>query len=127
MNQDNSVPTSPSMPQAVPVGNAAPAVPPQMTANTAATPWLEPPIPVQPPAQALQKPQPALPTDPQLYVVAPAVADDGDLIEKEWVQGAKQIVERTRMDPHQQVKEMHAFKADYMKKRYNKVIELVEE
>jgi hypothetical protein len=55
------------------------------------------------------------------------VADDGDLIEKEWVTRAKQIVDRTRQDPYQQTKELHKFKAEYMKKRYNKIIEPVEE
>lgn len=57
---------------------------------------------------------------------APAVADDNDLIEKEWVLKAKQIVEKTRNNPHQQNKELSAFKADYMKKRYNKTIKLSE-
>lgn len=55
------------------------------------------------------------------------IADDGDIIEKEWVMKAKQIVERTRHDPHLQTKELHKFKAEYMKKRYNKTIQPVEE
>jgi hypothetical protein len=53
-------------------------------------------------------------------------ADDGDLIEKEWVSKAKQIVEHTRDDPHEQSKELTEFKADYMQKRYNKIIKLSE-
>ncbi|MDB5175890.1 MAG: hypothetical protein JWM81_748 [Candidatus Saccharibacteria bacterium] len=57
---------------------------------------------------------------------APVVADDTDLIEKEWVTKAKQIVERTREDPYQQSKDMTVFKADYMQKRYNKSIKLSE-
>jgi hypothetical protein len=57
---------------------------------------------------------------------APVVADDTDLIEKEWVTKAKQIVEKTREDPYQQSKEMTVFKADYMQKRYNKSIKLSE-
>lgn len=63
-------------------------------------------------------PQPPLPTPP--------VADDLDLIEKEWVEKAKDIVHKTRDDPHSQNKEMNRFKADYMKKRYNKDIKLSE-
>jgi len=58
---------------------------------------------------------------------APAAADDGDLIEKEWVMKAKHIVEQTRNDPHEQTKALHALKADYMKKRYNKIIGSVDE
>jgi len=56
----------------------------------------------------------------------PLVADDNDLIEKEWVAKAKKIIEENREDPHNQSKEMTLFKADYMKKRYNKVIEVNE-
>ena len=56
----------------------------------------------------------------------PTVADDNDLIEKEWVEKAKKIIEENRVDPHNQSKEMNLFKADYMKKRYNKVIEVNE-
>ena len=52
------------------------------------------------------------------------VVDDGDLIEKEWVEKAKQIVDKTRDDPHKQSEELTVFKADYMKKRYNKDIKV---
>lgn len=51
---------------------------------------------------------------------SPAIADDNDLIEKEWVDKAKQIVEKTKDDPHKQNREINKFKADYMKKRYGK-------
>lgn len=54
----------------------------------------------------------------------PQIADDSDLIEKEWVIKAKEIVARTAHDPHLQNKEMTKFKADYLKKRYNKDINL---
>lgn len=50
--------------------------------------------------------------------------DDDDLIEKEWVNKAKQIVERTRDDPYKQSEEMTVFRADYMKKRYDKTIKV---
>lgn len=52
------------------------------------------------------------------------VVDEGDLIEKEWVEKAKQIVEKTRDDPHKQSEELNVFKADYMKQRYNKNIKV---
>lgn len=58
--------------------------------------------------------------------VVPATADDGDLIEKEWVNKAKKIIEANRDDPYQQSKELTLFKADYMQKRYNKIIKLSE-
>jgi hypothetical protein len=57
----------------------------------------------------------------------PAIADDVDVIEKEWVEKAKQIVAKTRDDPHSQSKEINIFKHDYMKKRYGKEIKLPDE
>lgn len=59
--------------------------------------------------------------------VTPDMADDIDLIEKEWVDKAKAIVEHTREDPHQQNKQLNEFKADYMKKRYGKELRLTDE
>lgn len=58
---------------------------------------------------------------------SPQIADDNDLIEKEWVIHAKEIVARTAHDPHLQNKELNKFKADYLKKRYNKDIKLEED
>ncbi|HEY4963306.1 MAG TPA: hypothetical protein VIH90_01255 [Candidatus Saccharimonadales bacterium] len=59
-------------------------------------------------------------------IVAPPTADDNDLIEKEWVIKAKKIVDSNRSDPYNQTKEINLFRADYMKKRYNKVIKISE-
>lgn len=76
-----------------------------------------PPLPVPP----------MPPADPSLTVPItttahgmPLIADDADLIEKEWVEKAKQIVEHTKHDPYLQNKEINRVKADYLKKRYNK-------
>ncbi len=82
--------------------------------------------PLAPPAvsqQATALPQQAQPSFPGM----PTIADDTDLIEKEWVLKAKEIVARTRHDPYQQNKQVESFKADYMKKRYNKDIKLTED
>lgn len=54
----------------------------------------------------------------------PLVAADEDLIEKEWVQKAKNIVAETRTDPYQQEKAVGKLQADYMKKRYGKEIKI---
>lgn len=48
-------------------------------------------------------------------------ADD---LDKEWVNKAKMIVERTKDDPYTQSKEISRAKADYMKIRYNKHIKV---
>ncbi len=50
----------------------------------------------------------------------PAVAADEDLIEKEWVDKAKQIINQTRDDPARREKEVSRLQADYLKKRYGK-------
>jgi hypothetical protein len=52
------------------------------------------------------------------------IADDADLIEKEWVSKAKAIVEQTKHDPYQQNQAMTKVKAEYLKKRYNKDLKL---
>lgn len=57
---------------------------------------------------------------------APQIADDNDLIEKEWVNKAKLIVAKTKDDPREQSKELYKYKADYIKKRYNKDIKVSE-
>jgi hypothetical protein len=61
---------------------------------------------------------------PQSAVPLPAIADDNDLIEKEWVTKAKHIVEQTKHDPYVQNQEVNKMKADYLKKRYNKDLKL---
>lgn len=52
------------------------------------------------------------------------IADDVDLIEKEWIERAKRVVEQTRTDPHSQNIELGKVKADYVKKRYDRDIKL---
>lgn len=49
-------------------------------------------------------------------------AKDVDLIEKEWVKKAEEIITNTENDPYNQTKEFNKLKADYLKKRYNKEI-----
>lgn len=57
----------------------------------------------------------------------PLVANDDDLIEKEWVDKAKKIVQQTRSDPYTQEKEVSKLQADYIKKRYGKDVKLPNE
>jgi hypothetical protein len=54
------------------------------------------------------------------------IADDADLIEKEWVTRAKAIVEQTKEDPFEQNKAINKVKAEYIKKRYNKDLKVSE-
>ena len=55
------------------------------------------------------------------------VAEDIDLIEKKWVNLAKDIVTQTQGDPYKQNKEISKIKAQYIKKRYNKDIKVKDE
>ncbi|MEO5627306.1 MAG: hypothetical protein ABIQ89_00225 [Candidatus Saccharimonadales bacterium] len=55
------------------------------------------------------------------------LAEDGDLIEKAWVQKAKAIVENTRNDPYNQNREINKVKKEYIQKRYNKDVKLSDE
>jgi len=52
----------------------------------------------------------------------PEQAEDNDLIEKEWVDKAKKIVEHTSTNPYEQQKALNLVKSEYLKKRYNKDI-----
>jgi hypothetical protein len=52
----------------------------------------------------------------------PLLAADEDLIEKEWVDRAKQIVAKTRDDPRAQDEAIGRLQSDYLKKRYGKII-----
>lgn len=108
-DQVSSQPAEPSL--AAPAPAVAPPVDPGL-----ATP------PAAPPASPTASPtgDPALPAQG----ASPLIADDNDLIEKEWVEKAKQLVEQTKGDPYKQNQEMNKFKASYIKKRYNKDIHL---
>ena len=47
-------------------------------------------------------------------------AKEGDLIEKQWIEKAKEIVAETKNDPYKQKDEMSRAKADYIQKRFKK-------
>jgi hypothetical protein len=65
-------------------------------------------------------------TDPA-HATNPVIADDADVIEKEWVEKAKDIVSKTKTDPHLQSVQLTTFRHDYMKKRYGKEIKMPED
>ena len=52
----------------------------------------------------------------------PLVAADEDLIEKEWVDKAKEIIEQTKDDPHARTQKVNELQRDYLQKRYGKVV-----
>jgi hypothetical protein len=76
-------------------------------------------------SQLSQPDNPAVENSVAANVPVPDEAADSDLIEKEWVERAKQIVEHTKDDPHEQQRAVSQMRADYLKKRYNKDINAV--
>lgn len=84
------------------------------------------------PANPALAPQVGTPQAPATDAVAgnspdsPGVAEDVDLIEKEWVIKAKAIVDKTKDDPNKQNQDINKFKADYLKRRYSKDIKVSE-
>jgi Txe/YoeB family toxin of Txe-Axe toxin-antitoxin module len=50
----------------------------------------------------------------------PLAAADDDLIEKEWVDKAKKIVEETKDDPYRREQAVGQLQKDYLKKRYGR-------
>ena len=56
----------------------------------------------------------------------PAVANDDDLIEKEWVDKAKKIVADTQNNPHKRDEEVNKLQVDYLKKRFGRELGVTE-
>ncbi len=62
-------------------------------------------------------------SDPTQPVVSgPVTAADDDLIEKEWVDKSKEIVQTTKDDPYTRSHQVNQLQRDYLKKRYGKEI-----
>jgi len=68
------------------------------------------------------QPAPVAQTPPAAATATPLVAADEDLIEKEWVDKAKEIIEQTKDDPHARSQKVNELQRDYLQKRYGKVI-----
>jgi hypothetical protein len=88
--------------------------------RAAAPPVILPPIS---PSQVVSAPIPT--SSPQSSSVTdddgmPLVANDDDLIEKEWVDKAKKIIVETKEDPYRREHEVGKLQADYLRKRYGK-------
>jgi|AntRauTorckE6833_2_1112554.scaffolds.fasta_scaffold00582_7 hypothetical protein len=92
--------------------------PEQQPSAVATSPTLPPPNSTNvapPPSQ-----QPASQAQHQPHDDLPQIADDVDVIEKEWVDKAKEIIEQTRNHPYQQEQEVERLQQSYLKKRYGK-------
>lgn len=77
------------------------------------------------PPAVLPIPAPALASDDDAATTQPAidppsVANDDDLIEKEWVDKAKKIIADTKDDPYRREQAVSRLQADYLAKRYGR-------
>ena len=77
-----------------------------------------PPVAAMPVTPAVPSPLPVAPS----VSATPLVAADEDLIEKEWVDKAKEIIDRTPDDPYARTEKVNELQRDYLQKRYNKVV-----
>ena len=128
--QPSAQPTMEQQPVQMPIGpEAVPSLPPvevqrgqeafEQRAQMAGTPSPAPQMVQQP-----VMPNVPAPADPVMNtaVAAPIVAADEDLIEKEWVDKAKQIVRQTSNDPHARSEQVSELQRSYLQKRYGKVV-----
>jgi hypothetical protein len=72
-------------------------------------------LPPLPPAANDAPVAPSAPADD-----TPLIANDDDLIEKEWVDKAKQILATTKDDPYRREREVSKLQIEYLRKRYGK-------
>ena len=83
-------------------------------AATVAAPVAVPPVPppIVPPNDLTQNASSA----------TPLVAADEELIEKEWVDKAKEIILQTKDDPHARTQKVNELQRDYLQKRYGRTV-----
>ena len=84
-------------------------------------------LPVAVPVDAINPATAGSPASDQSVSLAgamssPSVADDVDVIEKEWVDAAEQIVAANANDPRAEEAAVEQLQTDYLKKRYGKDI-----
>jgi hypothetical protein len=58
--------------------------------------------------------------DDPITSTSPAIASDDDLIEKEWVDRAKKIIEQTKDDPYRREEAVSQLQKEYQRKRYGR-------
>ena len=111
-------PVAPQVHSAENVSNVAPEQPREGLAG----PILSQP-PQQQPISSAASQVTALPDPQQSQMVPdPQIADDVDVIEKEWVDKAKKILAQTRDDPFTREREISKLQIEYIRRRYGREI-----
>lgn len=122
---------TPSLPPVSP--EVAPGTKEQRSIERAPAPLEREPLPQSPQEVAVPVSDIAAPVPPQpvtdggsgndtttLLSSVPDVAADDDLIEKEWVSKAKDIISQTTDDPHRREAAVSQLQREYLRKRYGK-------
>lgn len=113
---------APSMPEVGPI--TSPEMLPSPEVQTG--PGTNTPQPLAPtPTIPIPLPQPTANNTAATGAIAtttPASAADDDLIEKEWVDQAKKLINGTKDNPHEQAKLVAELMRDYVRKRYGKEV-----
>ncbi len=94
---------------------------PVVAADSAATGSQAAPA-ATPTSPAVAAPATTASTPPASATPTPAQADDVDVIEKEWVDAAKAMEEKTAGDPHAEEEGFEDLQVDYIHKRFGKDI-----
>lgn len=94
----------------------------EAVANTSPQIVLPQPVPVVQPTVSTSTAQSATSGDN-----ASLIANDDDLIEKEWVDKAKKIIAETKDDPYRREVEIGKLQIEYIRKRYGREIGKVED
>jgi hypothetical protein len=105
------------------IGAVAPTVQP-LAAPVMPQPVAPAPVAQQPQPAAQSQPAPSAPAQPAEEL---GPVDDADTtFDEEWVNRAREVVEKTHADPFIQSQELSKLKAQYIKLRYNKDIKVSE-
>lgn len=117
-SNEAAINASPTNPEHLPVNSEQSNVS-QGNQDPASAPVVQPVVPVTTP----QVPASTSTDDDDM----PPVAEEVDVIEKEWVDKAKKVVSESRSDPYQQEKKVSKVRADYIKKRYGKEVQIIDD
>ena len=113
-------PQIPSTPEVIPDGQRERAVE-RAGEQVRQVTHAQPPAPVQPVTQLPTPVQtPADDTTNAADDDMPTVAADDELIEKEWVDKAKKVVNETKDDPYERERAVGKLQVEYIRKRYGK-------
>ncbi len=80
------------------------------------------PVPVLPTPVVPQVSDPVVDDSALQQDDVPLIANDDDLIEKEWVDKAKAIISETKDDPYRREQEVSRLQIEYLRKRYGREV-----